>query len=104
MCSRKAFEAHALPTIDRLYMFSKHANGGSVDLADQIFDPDVSLALVFGSEEKGLKGLPMSTVEGKASFVHLPMQPQIRSYNLSSSVAMGLFEAHRQCIASRATE
>jgi tRNA(Leu) C34 or U34 (ribose-2'-O)-methylase TrmL len=57
------------------------------------------LALVFGSEEKGFDGLPLESVAGKASFVHLPMQPQIRSYNLSSTVAMGLFEAHRQCIA-----
>ena len=52
--------------------------------------------MVFGSEEKGLQELPLSSIDTATAFVHIPMESDIRSFNLSSSVAMGLFEALRQ--------
>lgn len=49
--------------------------------------------LVFGSETEGL---PQEILETNPT-VHIPFaQPKVRSYNLSVSVAVGLFEARRQ--------
>lgn len=50
--------------------------------------------LLFGSETTGL---PPETLAGCTATVYIPMtQPKVRSLNLSVSVAVGLFEAHRQ--------
>jgi tRNA (cytidine/uridine-2'-O-)-methyltransferase len=50
--------------------------------------------LLFGSETEGLPKSILSLCEETA---YIPMtQPQIRSLNLSVSVAVGLFEARRQ--------
>jgi tRNA (cytidine/uridine-2'-O-)-methyltransferase len=50
--------------------------------------------LLFGSETEGLPPQVLATC---AETVRIPMaQPEIRSLNLSVSVAIGLFEARRQ--------
>lgn len=50
--------------------------------------------LLFGSETEGL---PQGVLSDCAETLHIPMaQPQVRSLNLSVSVAVGLFEARRQ--------
>lgn len=50
--------------------------------------------LLFGSETTGLSSNVLHTC---AATVHIPMnQSGVRSLNLSVSVAIGLFEAHRQ--------
>lgn len=50
--------------------------------------------LLFGSETVGL---PQDVLQACAETVRIPMlQPQVRSLNLSVSVAIGLFEAQRQ--------
>ena len=50
--------------------------------------------LLFGSETAGL---PSTVLEGCDATVYIPMaEPQVRSLNLSVSVAVSLFEARRQ--------
>jgi tRNA (cytidine/uridine-2'-O-)-methyltransferase len=50
--------------------------------------------LLFGSETTGL---PPATLAACTQTLYIPMsQPQVRSLNLSVSVAIGLFEARRQ--------
>ncbi|WP_017651233.1 tRNA (cytidine(34)-2'-O)-methyltransferase [Fortiea contorta] len=50
--------------------------------------------LLFGSETTGLSPAVLSACD---TTLHIPMaQPQVRSLNLSVSVAVGLFEARRQ--------
>jgi tRNA (cytidine/uridine-2'-O-)-methyltransferase len=50
--------------------------------------------LLFGCETAGLPPEVLATCDAT---VHIPMaQPQVRSLNLSVSVAIGLFEARRQ--------
>jgi tRNA (cytidine/uridine-2'-O-)-methyltransferase len=50
--------------------------------------------LLFGSESDGL---PAATLAACHTLLQIPMaQPQVRSLNLSVSVAVGLFEALRQ--------
>ena len=51
--------------------------------------------LVFGKETKGL---PASLIrERYDECVRLPMRETLRSLNLSNSVAVGVYEALRQC-------
>jgi tRNA (cytidine/uridine-2'-O-)-methyltransferase len=50
--------------------------------------------LVFGSESQGL---PPDILAQCSQTIYIPIsQPQVRSFNLSVSVAVGLFEARRQ--------
>ena len=51
-------------------------------------------ALVFGPESRGLPSFLLAANPEQA--VRLPMMPLVRSLNLGSSVAVGLFEAARQ--------
>ena len=54
------------------------------------------VALVFGAEQRGLDGVPPEAMSHRP-IVFFPMHSDaIRSYNLSSSVAMGVCEAYRQ--------
>ena len=85
-------------------MFSKLGKHGEKSLSKvNFFESQKHLGaenkvvgLLFGSEHKGLDGVSPSALEAYES-VFLPMNcNNIRSYNLSSSVAMGIFEAYRQ--------
>ncbi len=73
----------------RMWFFTKRATRCYTEADFQLGD-----ALVFGSETSGL---PSQLVESAAEFaLRIPIQPQVRSLNLSCSVAIGLFEAQRQ--------
>jgi tRNA (cytidine/uridine-2'-O-)-methyltransferase len=55
--------------------------------------------LVFGSESQGL---PRSLLEADtARCLHIPMNPDVRSLNLSVSVAVAAYEALRQCVGGK---
>ncbi|RCJ30561.1 tRNA methyltransferase [Nostoc minutum NIES-26] len=65
---------------------------GSFNYVDFQFQADDWL--LFGSETTGLPPVILSACDAT---LHIPMaQPQVRSLNLSVSVAVGLFEARRQ--------
>jgi tRNA (cytidine/uridine-2'-O-)-methyltransferase len=82
-------EVHAAPGIGRLWLFSTH---GSRLYTTADFHPDD--ALVFGPESRGL---PASLLDHHPdSVLRIPMRPEARSLNLSSAVAIGLYEALRK--------
>lgn len=76
--------------VDRAWYFTKSA---SRELWDVTFRPgDI---LVFGRETSGL---PASLLNQHAArTVRIPTRDQVRSLNLSNSVAIALYEAMRQC-------
>lgn len=74
------------------YLFTKFAEN---DLTSTKFEK-TDLCLIFGSESDGLTNLP-SHILGSTPKIRLPMHSEhIRSYNLSTSVGISLFEAYRQ--------
>jgi tRNA (cytidine/uridine-2'-O-)-methyltransferase len=82
-----AFTA-ALPT-ERKWLFTKHAERSFWDVQFEPHD-----ALVFGSESAGL---PDSLHKEYAdALVRIPTSEDVRSLNLSNSVAVAVFEALRQ--------
>jgi tRNA (cytidine/uridine-2'-O-)-methyltransferase len=73
----------------RMWFFTKRASRCYTEAEFQPGD-----ALVFGSETAGL---PSKILDQGSDFaLRIPIQPQVRSLNLSCSVAIGLFEAQRQ--------
>ncbi|HQU47445.1 MAG TPA: tRNA (cytidine(34)-2'-O)-methyltransferase [Pirellulales bacterium] len=71
------------------YFFSKFAARNYLDVAYQPGD-----ILVFGSESAGL---PPALAEQHAErLLRIPIRPQVRSLNLSNTVAVAVFEAQRQ--------
>ncbi|OUC13724.1 MAG: tRNA (uridine(34)/cytosine(34)/5-carboxymethylaminomethyluridine(34)-2'-O)-methyltransferase TrmL [Alkalinema sp. CACIAM 70d] len=73
----------------RLLAFS---TGGTVNYADYCYQHEDWL--MFGCETQGL---PKEALETCDDILRIPMaEPQVRSLNLSVSVAIGLFEARRQ--------
>lgn len=87
-------------SIDEFYAFSQSQIGrwigfstsGRCSYIQFQFEPQDWL--LFGSETVGLSKEVLSTC---AETVHIPMaQSGVRSLNLSVSVAIGLFETHRQ--------
>lgn len=84
------------------FFFSKSVAAGKhgdvpLERAD-FFPPSgpPKVALVFGAEQRGLDGVPPAAMAHRPK-VFFPMRSNaIRSYNLSSSVAMGVCEAYRQ--------
>ncbi|QOV23476.1 tRNA (cytidine(34)-2'-O)-methyltransferase [Anabaenopsis elenkinii] len=65
---------------------------GNCNYATFQFQPDDWL--LFGSETSGLPSTVLSECDAK---LYIPMsEPHVRSLNLSVSVAVSLFEAHRQ--------
>jgi tRNA (cytidine/uridine-2'-O-)-methyltransferase len=88
------------PSIEEFQRFSRGQTGrwvgfstsGRYSYIQFRFEPDDWL--LFGSETLGL---PAEVLADCAETLHIPMaQPAVRSLNLSVSVAIGLFEAHRQ--------
>ncbi|MEM6655774.1 MAG: tRNA (cytidine(34)-2'-O)-methyltransferase [Planctomycetota bacterium] len=78
----------ALPT-DRHWYFTKRGDTPytSVGFAEE----DV---LVFGSESRGLPDKLLDTADGRR--LRIPTRPEVRSLNLSNSVAVAAYEAIRQ--------
>lgn len=83
---------HALTSrlpLDRAWFFTKTARQIHYDVTYQPGD-----VLVFGSETAGL---PPSILSAHAAqTVRIPIRPQVRSLNLSNSVAIAVYEAQRQ--------
>jgi tRNA (cytidine/uridine-2'-O-)-methyltransferase len=87
--SFEAFQTVHQERAGRLLGFSVR---GKINYIDLIFEENDWL--LFGSETTGL---PAKVFEVCDTTVHIPMnQPQVRSLNLSVSVAVSLFEARRQ--------
>lgn len=76
-------------TTNRMWFFSKRATRCYTQADFQWGD-----ALVFGSETSGLPSQILDETPEYA--LRIPTQPEVRSLNLSCSVAIGLFEAIRQ--------
>ena len=72
----------------RLFYFSKSAKRSYDDIQYQLGD-----AFVFGAESRGL---PTSFIADDERALRIPIRSQIRSLNLSVSVAITAFEARRQ--------
>jgi tRNA (cytidine/uridine-2'-O-)-methyltransferase len=73
----------------RPYLFSKTAARPYTDVAYAVGD-----VLVFGSESQGL---PASLIAGQTDHtLRIPIREQVRSLNLSNSVAIAVYEALRQ--------
>jgi tRNA (cytidine/uridine-2'-O-)-methyltransferase len=71
------------------YFFSKAASRPYTDV--RFVHGDV---LVFGSESQGLPASLLESHQGRA--LRVPIRPQVRSLNLSNTVAIATFEALRQ--------
>jgi tRNA (cytidine/uridine-2'-O-)-methyltransferase len=80
---------------DRLWLFSTKASRSYTAVAYQSGD-----ALVFGPESRGLPDHVLTTSAARA--LRIPMRPQARSLNLSSAVAVAVYEATRQIASMRA--
>ena len=77
--------------------FSKHKKFGSLPFTEYKFpSPSGNLALLFGNEVQGIDFLPPDVIQAHPR-VFLPMRNAIRSYNLASVAAVGIYEAVRQC-------
>lgn len=74
----------------RCFKVSKFAKKSIFDMRFQEGD-----SFLFGQETKGLEALDPEVLEQVEGF-SLPMNPDIRSFNLANSVAMVLIEATRQ--------
>lgn len=76
-------------SLDRAWFFTKSARRSYLDVEYQPGD-----ALVFGSETAGLPPWLLDPHRERA--VRVPIRPQVRSLNLSNSVAIAAYEAERQ--------
>lgn len=74
---------------DRMWLFTKRGDRDYLE-ADYA-DGDV---LVFGSESNGLPPSLTDAAEGRR--LRIPTRPEVRSLNLSVSVAVAAYEARRQ--------
>ncbi len=75
--------------VNRMWFFSKKVQQCFTDVQYEIGD-----VMVFGSETRGL---PATLLEGYSEqALRIPIRPQVRSLNLSSSVAVAAYEALRQ--------
>lgn len=73
----------------RMWLFTKRGDRGYLDA-----DYSPGDALVFGSESNGLPESVTSAAEGHR--LRIPTRPEVRSLNLSVSVAVAGYEACRQ--------
>lgn len=87
--SMEVFTTHAQQRGGRLLGFSTRGSCSYIEHQYQLDD-----WLLFGSETQGL---PEEVLAACDQLLRIPMaEPQVRSLNLSVSVAIGLFEARRQ--------
>ena len=83
-----AARAVVLP-VERAWYFTKSARHSYADVEYRFDD-----ILVFGSETSGLP--PWILEKHAARTLRIPTRPQVRSLNLSNSVAVAAYEADRQ--------
>ena len=81
-----------LPQNNKIWLFTKFS---SVSLGEINFNysENQEIFFVFGKETKGL---PNSIKDKYCNHVKINMNENIRSYNLSNSVAIAAFEFHKQ--------
>ena len=75
----------------RWFAFMTQATRSSYDVAY-----DANDVLTFGCESKGLPAEIVAQFAPDAR-LRIPMRPNVRSLNLSNAVAVGVYEAWRQC-------
>ncbi|KAA8492907.1 putative tRNA (cytidine(34)-2'-O)-methyltransferase [Porphyridium purpureum] len=85
-----------LATLGRRLYFTKYAHSSMLDVT---FDDSTKTVLIFGSEVTGLTSIRgwLDANEDPANFVAYPMHSpeQFRSFNLSTSASMALWEAYK---------
>jgi tRNA (cytidine/uridine-2'-O-)-methyltransferase len=93
-------DLHYHPSLEEFQVYHQQQNGRWIGFSTSGLYSYVKFQfqaddwLLFGSETTGL---PPEVLQACAATVHIPMaQPQVRSLNLSVSVAIGLFEVRRQ--------
>ena len=93
--SWEAFKSKQLQHFDHRIVFSKNAKYGTKNFMEHTFPPSNYTALIFGNE---VRGMPEAFQNDCADFdcVYLPMSENIRSYNLSNTVAIATYEFRRQ--------
>lgn len=74
---------------ERLWLFTRHAEREYTAVEFRRGD-----VLVFGSETQGLP--PALLREHGGCALRIPMRPEVRSLNLASAAAVGIYEAYRQ--------
>ena len=79
------------PAPRRWFAFATQAGRSSYDVAYAPGD-----VLVFGCESTGLPDDIVAQFDDDAR-LRIPMQPHVRSLNLSNAVAVAVYEAWRQC-------
>ena len=79
------------PAPRRWFAFATQAGRSSYDVAYAAGD-----VLVFGCESTGLPDDIVAQFDDDAR-LRIPMQPHVRSLNLSNAVAVAVYEAWRQC-------
>ncbi|TWT90166.1 tRNA (cytidine(34)-2'-O)-methyltransferase [Pseudobythopirellula maris] len=75
--------------LERAWMFTKYGDGGYLDASYARGD-----ILVFGRESNGLPEELLANAQGRR--LRIPTRPEVRSLNLSNSVAVAGYEALRQ--------
>lgn len=93
-------DLHLHETIQEFQAFQTHLGGRKIGFSTSgkynyiEFEFQIGDWLIFGQETCGL---PSGFIENCHATVYIPIsQAYVRSLNLSVSVAIGLFEAHRQ--------
>jgi tRNA (cytidine/uridine-2'-O-)-methyltransferase len=83
-----SFEAFRQAVPGRLVLFTTKADRSSYD-----FDFHADDILLFGKESGGVPG---DIAEASDARLRIPIQPEVRSFNLATSAALALGEALRQ--------
>lgn len=81
-----------LDTFERTLFVSKF---GNTKLSQLQYQPDQEVAMVFGSENRGVYGLIDSDIIDQHEVVCIPMSSDIRSFNLANSVSIVLWDTIR---------
>lgn len=96
-----AFFEYATSQFDRLVGFSAPHRFGVTHLAnykgfaETLSSPTGRVCLVLGSETHGFEFVKPQQL-ARMDLIYIPIAPAIRSFNLATAAAMGLWEAMRQ--------
>jgi len=92
------FLSECTTRFDQVFFFTKYASQSLLDVEFGQHSSDSVVALVFGSETEGLTGIGDYVSAYPSHCVALPMvDPQVfRSFNLSTSASIALWEAFKQ--------
>lgn len=88
------FEVENINDNSKIFFSSKRGNINSLNLDLKINNINEEIFFVFGKESIGIKREILEKYKSKTFFI--PMNENIRSFNLSNCVAMLSYEFHRQ--------